>query len=141
MIYRQRLELEAVLPYGVGIEHVSNGNALKLTFNAAHLFNANSNTITEDAKHTLRQIAGILNNNTRSTISITGYTDNTGREDYNRTLSERRAGSVYNYLCEQRVEPTRMEYAGKGKLNPIATNNRAEGRAYNRRVEIVIRFL
>ena len=58
--------------------------------------------------------------------------------DYNQSLSERRARSVYDYLLDQGVSSRRMVYEGKGIHQPVASNNTAEGRAQNRRVEVLI---
>jgi len=120
------------------VELVNNGKALKVTFDSGRLFAANSNTINETSKSTLRKFAESLNSNPNTNIQITGYTDNTGRIDYNQTLSERRAKSVYDYLCEQGVSPQRMDYAGKGIHEPVSDNNTIEGRALNRRIEVLI---
>jgi outer membrane protein OmpA-like peptidoglycan-associated protein len=69
---------------------------------------------------------------------VIGHTDNTGRVDYNQTLSEKRAQSVYDYLMNQGVSSDRMTYEGKGIHDPVASNATDEGRALNRRVEIMI---
>ena len=71
-------------------------------------------------------------------IRIIGFTDNTGKVDYNQTLSEKRAKSVYDYLMMQGVSTDRMVYEGKGIHDPVASNDTPEGRSLNRRVEIVI---
>ena len=139
MIEEKCQELESILPEDVIVEPIYNEEALKVTFYSERMFVANSNTITEESKNILRQFAANLHDNPDMDIQITGYTDNTGREDYNQTLSERRARSVYDYLCEQGVEPIYMEYFGKGIREPVANNNTTEGRALNRRVEILIK--
>ena len=134
----QKKELESILPAGTIIEFINYGNALKITFDSDILFVANSNTIHETSKSVLRRFATNLINHPGTFIQITGHTDNTGRADYNQTLSERRSKSVYDYLCELGIDTKRMDYAGKGFREPIAKNNSSEGRAMNRRVEIVI---
>ena len=138
MIAEQKQELETILPAGAIVESMYNGAALKITFDSGKLFTPNSNTIHETSKSALRQFATVLNNYPDTQIQITCHTDNTGRSDYNQTLTERRARSVYDYLCEQAVSSTRMDYAGKGIYEPVATNNTAAGRALNRRVEILV---
>ena len=138
MIDKKRQELKSVLPEDVIVEPVYNREALKVTFYSGRIFAANSNTLTEESKNTIHKFAEIINNIPDTNIQITGYTDNTGREDYNQTLSERRAKSVYDYLYEQGVEPIRMQYSGKGIHDPVADNDSAEGRTLNRRIEIVI---
>ena len=135
----QKEELAAFLSEETIIESVDNGKTLKLTFKSSQLFATNSNIINEASKNTLRKFAESLNNVPDTDIRITGYTDNTGRVDYNQTLSERRARSVYDYLCEQGVSSLRMDYAGKGIHEPVADNKTVEGRALNRRIEILIK--
>jgi outer membrane protein OmpA-like peptidoglycan-associated protein len=137
-MHEQQQELEAILPEGTIIESVDNGEALKITFSSGILFAANSNTISESSKSMLRDFAGNLNNNPDTNISITGHTDNTGNAGYNQTLSERRAKSVYDFLSEQGVNPMCMNYSGKGIHEPVADNNTVEGRALNRRVEVIV---
>ena len=138
MMNEQKQELESFLPAGVIVESINNGTALKITFDSGILFAANSNTIHKTSNSALCQFAANLNNHPGTYIHITGHTDNTGRADYNQTLSERRARSVYDYLCEQGVNSIRMIYSGKGIHEPVATNNTLEGRALNRRIEIVV---
>ena len=71
--------------------------------------------------------------------TINNGEDNTGKVDYNQTLSEKRAKSVFDYLMEdQGVSSKRMTYEGKGVHEPVADNSTPEGRALNRRVEILI---
>jgi outer membrane protein OmpA-like peptidoglycan-associated protein len=79
-----------------------------------------------------------LKNNPDTYLKIVGHTDNTGRVDYNQTLSEKRAESVYDYLRAQGVTISRMTYEGKGIHEPVASNNTEQGRSLNRRVEILI---
>jgi outer membrane protein OmpA-like peptidoglycan-associated protein len=71
-------------------------------------------------------------------ITIEGYTDAQGSDDRNQQLSQLRAEAVREYLERRGVEPERLRAVGKGELNPVASNDTAEGRASNRRVEIII---
>ena len=71
-----------------------------------------------------------------ATIRITGYTDNVGSEEYNRDLSMRRARAAEDYLVSHGVDQKRIELSGMGESNPVASNDTAEGRALNRRVEV-----
>jgi OmpA-OmpF porin, OOP family len=66
-----------------------------------------------------------------------GYTDSIGSDAYNEKLSQRRAEAVKQYLVQKGVDPSRIAVRGLGKTNPVATNATAEGRAENRRVEII----
>jgi len=73
---------------------------------------------------------------TNSILLIEGHTDWTGPEAYNQTLSERRADTVYNYLIEAGIEPSRLRVRGYGESQPISSNDTAAGRADNRRTEV-----
>lgn len=139
-INKQKEDLVEFLSEQANIEPVNNGKALKVTFDSGLLFAANSNTINEAVKNTLTKLAESLNNNPDTDIRIVGHTDNTGRIDFNQTLSERRAKRLYDYLCEQGVSPQRMDYSGKGIYEPVADNNTAAGRALNRRIEVLIQL-
>jgi OOP family OmpA-OmpF porin len=70
-------------------------------------------------------------------IEIQGHTDSTGARDYNLKLSERRANSVKSYLVLYGIDPARMTSKGYGPDNPVSSNDTEEGRALNRRVELV----
>lgn len=134
---KQKKELEQTVPDAT-IESVNNGEALKVTFDSGILFATNSSTLSDASKSALRNFAASLKQNPDTDIRIIGYTDNTGNVDYNQTLSEKRARSVYDYLMMQGVSADRMSYSGRGIHDPVASNDTAEGRALNRRVEIVI---
>lgn len=136
---KQKKELEATLPETTTVETINNGEALKVTFDSGILFATNSSTLSEASRSALRSFATSLKANPDTYIKIVGYTDNTGNVDYNQTLSEKRAKSVYDYLMvDQGISSDRMSYEGKGIHQPVATNNTPEGRALNRRVEILI---
>ena len=135
---KQKKELEATLPEETTVETINNGEALKVTFDSGILFATNSSTLSDASKSALRNFANSLKANPDTDIKIVGYTDNTGKVDYNQTLSEKRAKSVYDYLMLQGVSSDRMVYEGKGVHDPIASNDTPEGRALNRRVEIII---
>ena len=135
---KQKKELEASIPDAT-VETVNNGEAIKVTFDSGILFATNSSTVSDASKSALRNFASSLNSNPDTNIKIIGHTDNTGRVEYNQTLSEKRAKSVFDYLMEdQGVSSKRMTYEGKGVHEPVADNSTPEGRALNRRVEILI---
>jgi len=71
-------------------------------------------------------------------IEIRGHTDNVGTDQYNKTLSIKRAAAVYDYLISKGIEKSRMKYRGFGNKVPVADNDSEEGRSQNRRVEIII---
>ena len=135
---KQKKELEETLPEETKIETVNNGEALKLTFDSGILFATNSSTVSEASKSALRNFATSLKQNPGTDIRIIGFTDNTGNVDYNQTLSEKRAKSVYDYLMQNGVSTDRMIFEGRGVHDPVASNDTPEGRSLNRRVEIMI---
>lgn len=136
---KQKKELEATLPPDTKIETINQGEALKVTFDSGILFATNSSTLSGASKSALRGLAKSLEANPQTNIKIVGYTDNTGSVQYNQVLSEKRAKSVYSYLMEdQGISSLRMSYEGEGINNPVASNVTPEGRAQNRRVEIII---
>lgn len=138
---KQKKELEQVLPEDTSVEVVEEEGqapALKVTFDSGILFATNSSTVSDASKSALRNFAGNLEKNPDTDLKIVGHTDNTGSVDYNQTLSEKRAKSVYDYLIEQGVGSRRMIYEGKGIHQPVSDNSTADGRSKNRRVEIMI---
>ncbi|MDR2232099.1 MAG: OmpA family protein [Tannerella sp.] len=138
---KQKKELESVLPEDTGVEIIEEEGqppALRVTFDSGILFATNSSTVSAASKSALRNLAVNLEQNPDTDLKIIGHTDNTGAVDYNQTLSEKRAKSVYDYLIEQGLSSRRMVYEGKGIREPVASNNTAEGRAENRRVEVMI---
>ncbi len=102
------------------------------------VFEPNMMALTEEAKLQVDTLANILTNSPNLKIEITGYTDKSGIEDKNITLSINRAKSVYDYLIEKGVDPERLYYVGCGSENPIAPNAYRWGRDINRRIEVVI---
>jgi flagellar motor protein MotB len=83
----------------------------------------------------LNILANLLAVNKNVTIEIGGYTDSTGSSDYNKTLSEKRALSVVNYLISKGIQSARLKYKGYGNSSPLGDNVTAEGRKLNRRTE------
>jgi outer membrane protein OmpA-like peptidoglycan-associated protein len=80
----------------------------------------------------------VLNKFNRTLIDINGHTDSTGSQQHNQALSERRAASVANYLGARGVDQRRISTLGFGPSQPIASNATPDGRAQNRRVEVLI---
>lgn len=135
---KQKKQLEEVLPEETKVETINEGEALRITFDSGILFATNSSTLVDASQHALRKFANVLNNNIDTDIKIYGFTDNTGKVDYNQTLSEKRAKSVFDFLTQQGVSTNRMDYEGRGIHDPVADNSTPEGRSLNRRVEINI---
>ena len=87
---------------------------------------------------TLDKLAAIFNEYPKSNILIEGHTDSAGSEEYNWGLSQKRAESVTAYLQNQGISPSRFTTKWYGETQPRATNETAEGKAKNRRVELAI---
>ena len=102
------------------------------------LFDTGSSTLKAGAREKLAKISGILLAHPGLTLQIEGHTDSVGSDEFNQQLSERRSDSVRDFLAEQGVAPSSMTAHGFGKTQPVASNDTAEGRQRNRRVELVV---
>jgi outer membrane protein OmpA-like peptidoglycan-associated protein len=103
------------------------------------LFGVDSASLRPDLTRDIKSVAQNLLRYPNSQIQIVGHTDNTGSASYTQDLSQRRAVSVANVLRESGVPNARISAFGRGEDQPIASNLTPEGRAQNRRVEIIIR--
>jgi outer membrane protein OmpA-like peptidoglycan-associated protein len=106
------------------------GDHLKFAFDKAEL--------RPQDKEVLSRIAGILLTSPDYTISVNGYTDDVGTDEYNQKLSERRAQAVRDYLVQAGLPPEILTVAGHGKSHPLVPGTSEEARAKNRRVELGI---
>ena len=102
------------------------------------LFDTGSYTLKPGAREKLAKISGILLAHPGLTMQIEGHTDSVGTDEFNQQLSERRADSVRDFLAEQGVPSSSITAKGFGKTQPVASNDTAEGRQRNRRVELVV---
>ena len=102
------------------------------------LFTTGRADLKSGAAGNLNKLVAFLNKYPDRSVTIQGYTDSVGSEDYNQGLSERRADSVKSYLAEQGVSSMRLSARGKGRSDPVADNDSAAGRQQNRRVEVII---
>jgi outer membrane protein OmpA-like peptidoglycan-associated protein len=102
------------------------------------LFDVNKATLKSDAQIRLAKISGIILSYPDLRLEIDGYTDSTGTQQWNQTLSEKRAASVRDFLISQGVPIDNVTAKGFGPENPIAPNTTAAGRKANRRVELVL---
>ena len=135
---RQQRELEAELS-GTGVGVARQGDNLVLRMPADVSFATNQSSIDPRFYATLDDVAAVLNRYDQSIVDIIGHADSDGAEDYNLDLSRRRASSVAQYLVSRNVLADRLYVDGRGEGAPIASNATAEGKAMNRRVEILIR--
>lgn len=118
---------------------INTGNELIVRMPQDVLFATDSASVNPSLQNDLRTLAGSLNRYPDTTVTIIGHTDNTGAAAYNADLSTRRASSVASILASAGVASFRLQSIGRGEDQPIASNLTPEGRAQNRRVDIVIR--
>ncbi|KVR26774.1 hypothetical protein WK13_30080 [Burkholderia ubonensis] len=120
----------AAEPAAATIEHVNlSGDALFATDQA---------TLAPTARESLDRLLNECADHTYSKVTVTGFTDSVGSDDYNLALSKRRAEAVAAYLKAHGLKADSMTVTGRGKADPVATNVTPEGRASNRRVEITL---
>ena len=101
-------------------------------------FEVNGFTLTPAEEESLTQVADKLKTCPSAHATINGYTDNSGTESINGPLSNQRAQTVENFLTAHGVAGDHLVVKGLGTDNPVASNDTADGRAKNRRVEIVV---
>lgn len=135
---QQAAELEAELA-GTGANVVNTGNEIIVSLPEAITFPFNSAELRPGLRQNLYGVAQNLQAYPDSDVVVIGHTDNIGTRAANQALSERRAQVVASTLTEGGVASWRIQTVGRAFDSPIATNATAEGRAMNRRVEIVIR--
>jgi outer membrane protein OmpA-like peptidoglycan-associated protein len=111
---------------------------LVITLSGSVLFRSAKSTLLSSAQVKLDQVANALLAVPARNIIVEGHTDSQGSTSYNQGLSQRRADAVRDYLVQKGYPADRIQALGKGKGSPIANNASPEGRANNRRVEIVI---
>jgi hypothetical protein len=102
------------------------------------LFDFGKATLRPAAREKLAKVSGILLAYPSLKVRVEGNTDNVGSDEFNQTLSEKRAEAVRDYLVSQNVSPDSLTSIGYGKTRPIASNDTADGRQQNRRVEMVM---
>jgi outer membrane protein OmpA-like peptidoglycan-associated protein len=124
---------------GSGVNVVRQGDNLILQMPADVTFGFDRADIESRFYPVLDDVARVLNQYPQTTIDVVGHADSDGAEAYNLDLSRRRAASVAGYLIERNVLRDRLYVDGRGESQPIASNATAEGKAQNRRVEIIIR--
>lgn len=124
------------------LEDVANvqqdARGMTITLSGAVIFKTGSSELRDVAKTRLSDVADALEGYPDDPIVVEGHTDSRGPEGYNQQLSQKRADSVRSYLISQGVTPDRITAVGKGESEPMASNDSAEGRANNRRVEIIV---
>ncbi|HEX2919624.1 MAG TPA: OmpA family protein [Bacteroidales bacterium] len=132
---KQAAEIKNTVP-DAKVERVGEGIIVEFSSNV--LFDFDKSDVTADASPTLDKLVQVLNKYPDTNIELQGHTDNTGSENYNQTLSEKRARAVDRYLTGNGIPAKRVKIKGFGESAPKYDNNTDSGRAQNRRVEFLI---
>ncbi|AZQ44380.1 OmpA family protein [Nonlabens ponticola] len=134
---KQAQEIQQELP-GAEVERVGEGIVVTFDEGSGIKFATNQSTLNAGSKATLDKLVSVMNDYPGTEILVSGHTDSTGDAAYNLELSRKRAFAVRDYLVEDGIASSRMAVTYSGETDPKATNETAEGRAQNRRVEIGI---
>jgi outer membrane protein OmpA-like peptidoglycan-associated protein len=121
---------------GIAGKHLSIEKNKNITLNNV-FFESDKSELLPASFAELDELTAYLKKNS-SNIEITGYTDNTGTQEKNLSLSEARAKAVADYLVSKGIKENRVKYKGFGSANPVTTNDTESGKAKNRRVEFKI---
>jgi outer membrane protein OmpA-like peptidoglycan-associated protein len=132
---RQEAKLRQQLQ-GTGVSVTRNGNNITLNMPGNITFKTDSSDLRPDFFDVLNSVSLVLKEYDKTLLEVAGHTDSTGAAAYNQTLSEKRAGTVAQYLQSRGVDQQRVITIGAGASRPIATNATPEGRQANRRVEL-----
>jgi len=138
MMDKQEQDMRNALAQSEAIAVQREGNVLALTFKSDFTFAVNSSTLRSGLYNELDRVAQILTAYPQTTILVAGHTDSTGSEEYNMTLSQKRADSVKNALVQRGVAAQRINAVGYGEGQPVGDNETEFGRQQNRRVEVRI---
>ncbi|MCW8108897.1 OmpA family protein [Alteromonas ponticola] len=137
---KQEQELREELA-DTGVDVVRDGDNLRLIMPGDITFATDSASISPNFNPVLNDVAKVVNNYEKTVLMIKGHTDDTGSDQYNQGLSERRAEAVKSQLTSYNVNPTRITTVGLGEYKPKVPNDSAANRQMNRRVELEIRPL
>ena len=130
---KQAKEIQQAVP-AAKVQRV--GEGINVTFNSALLFQINSSELSDSATASLDKIAKVFNDYPETDILVEGHTDDTGTEEYNMALSEKRARAVSDYLESHGVANNRFTIKWYGEDQPKYPNTSEENRSLNRRVEL-----
>jgi len=134
---RQEAELRAKLE-GTGVSVTRMGDNITLNMPGNVTFATDSSDLNADFFNVLNSVSKVLREFDQTIVEVAGHTDNTGSDEYNEALSDRRASSVARYFESRNIAPQRLLTIGMGESRPVADNGTAEGRQANRRVEITM---
>ncbi|MEC4725611.1 OmpA family protein [Shewanella sp. D64] len=133
----QEAELRKQLQ-STGVSVTRSGDNIVLNMPNEVTFGVDETHLSAAAKNVLNSVALVAKEYDKTRLNVLGYTDSSGSESYNLRLSKVRAVEVADYLVSQKVNYARVKSDGIGEARPIASNANKEGRAQNRRVEIVL---
>ncbi|MGP1478428.1 MAG: OmpA family protein [Capnocytophaga sp.] len=134
---KQAKKIEEEIP-GAEVKRVDDGIVVTFDENSGVYFATAKHDINQKSKETLDKLVSILNEYPETNVLVAGYTDNVGKAEYNMGLSKRRAQAVTNYFTSKGLVASRFTTKWYGKENPVADNATPEGRAKNRRVNVII---
>jgi outer membrane protein OmpA-like peptidoglycan-associated protein len=134
---RQEAKLRAELQ-GTGVSVTRIGDNITLNMPGNVTFATDSSDLSPAFFDVLSSVGKVMKEYNKTVVEVAGHTDSTGSDSYNQSLSERRAGSVAQYLQSQQIGSERLITVGMGEARPVADNGTADGRQANRRVEITM---
>jgi outer membrane protein OmpA-like peptidoglycan-associated protein len=134
---RQEAKLRAELQ-GTGVSVTRIGDNITLNMPGNVTFATDSSDLSPAFFDVLSSVGKVMKEYNKTVVEVAGHTDSTGSDSYNQSLSERRAGSVAQYLQSQQIGNERLITVGMGEARPVADNGTADGRQANRRVEITM---
>lgn len=134
---RQEQKLREELQ-GTGVSVTRIGDNITLNMPGNVTFATDSSDLRPEFFDVLGSVSKVLKEFDKTVVEVAGHTDSTGTDAYNQGLSERRAGSVAQYLTSQGIDRRRLITIGLGESMPVADNSLASGRQANRRVEITM---
>ncbi|ABO22779.1 OmpA family protein [Shewanella loihica] len=133
----QEAELRKQLQ-STGVSVTRNGDNIILNMPNEVTFGVDQSVLSSRAKNVLDSVALVAKEYDETMLNVMGFTDSSGSESYNLRLSQVRAAEVANYLMSREIKSQRISSVGMGESRPIADNSTQQGRAQNRRVEIVL---
>src|SRR5271166_1902477 len=134
---QQQLRAQLLAQLNAVLQTVDTPRGLMVTM-ADVLFASGKYQLSQDATLKLARLSGVISAHPGLRLRIEGYTDSTGSEAFNLTLSGQRADAVRTFLIGQGLQPGDVTSAGMGPADPVASNDTAAGRQQNRRVEIIV---
>ena len=134
---KQAKKIEEEIP-GAEVKRVDDGIVVTFDENSGVYFETAKHNINEKSKQTLDKLSAILKEYPDTNVIVAGHTDSVGKDEYNLGLSQRRAQAVTSYFKNKGLAGSRFTTKWYGEKNPVTSNDTPDGRAKNRRVNVVI---